>query len=57
LVKTVERPGPTDDPATLGRIGVYETVGILVHGRTGVAFKGYDGALMEFLHRALTNFV
>ena len=41
--------GPTDDPHMLGRIGVYEVVGIIGQGGMGVVFKAFDAALDRFV--------
>lgn len=41
--------GPTDDPHKLGRIGIYEVVGIIGRGGMGVVFKAFDAALNRFV--------
>jgi len=41
--------GPTDDPRMLGRIGIYEVVGILGAGGMGVVFKGCDPTLNRYV--------
>lgn len=37
--------GPTDDPASMGRIGNYEIQGIIGRGGMGIVFRGLDSAL------------
>ncbi len=41
--------GPTDDPHKLGRIGVYEVIGVIGRGGMGVVFKAFDAALNRFV--------
>ena len=41
--------GPTDDPHMLGRIGIYEVVGVVGQGGMGVVFKAFDAALDRFV--------
>src|SRR5215471_12469406 len=36
---------PTDEPASLGRIGQYEVSGIVGRGGAGIVLKGFDRAL------------
>ncbi|QEF96995.1 Serine/threonine-protein kinase PrkC [Stieleria maiorica] len=40
---------PTDDPSKIGRLGVYEVVGIVGAGATAVVLKAFDGALNRFV--------
>lgn len=40
---------PSDDPAMLGRVGVYEVVGIVGQGGMGVVFKAFEPALNRFV--------
>ena len=40
---------PSDDPAMLGRIGVYEVAGIIGQGGMGVVFKAFEPALNRFV--------
>jgi len=37
--------GPTDDPASMGRIGNYEVQGIIGRGGMGIVFRAIDSAL------------
>jgi WD40 repeat protein/serine/threonine protein kinase len=40
---------PTDDPHMLGRLGVYEIVGVVGRGGMGVVLKGFDRALNRYV--------
>ncbi|WP_182867065.1 serine/threonine-protein kinase [Rhodopirellula sp. JC639] len=40
---------PTDAPSKIGRLGVYEVVGIVGAGATAVVLKAFDGALNRFV--------
>lgn len=41
--------GSTDDPRMLGRIGIYEIVGVLGRGGMGVVFKAYEPSLNRYV--------
>src|SRR5690606_31136663 len=45
----LELLAPTDDPDSLGRIGLYEVVGLLGQGGMGTVFKAYDRSLNRFV--------
>ena len=40
---------PSEDPAMLGRVGVYEVVGIIGQGGMGVVFKAFETSLNRFV--------
>jgi serine/threonine-protein kinase len=40
---------PSDDPAMLGRIGVYEVAGIVGRGGTGVVLKAFERSLNRYV--------
>ncbi|MCS7468067.1 protein kinase [Stieleria sp. ICT_E10.1] len=40
---------PTDDPSKIGRLGVYEVIGIVGAGATAVVLKAFDAALNRFV--------
>ncbi len=40
---------PSDDPAMLGRIGVYEVVGLIGRGGTGIVLKAFERSLNRYV--------
>jgi len=40
---------PTDDPAMLGRVGVYEIAGVIGRGGAGIVLKAFERALNRFV--------
>lgn len=40
---------PSDDPAMLGRIGVYEVAGIIGRGGTGIVLKAFERSLNRYV--------
>jgi len=42
---SLEFLGPTDDPESLGRIGIYEVTGVIGRGGSGIVFKAFDPTL------------
>ena len=40
---------PTDDPRMMGRVGLYEVLGVIGSGGNGVVLKGFDPALNRYL--------
>ena len=41
--------GPTDDPKMLGRLGLYEVLGVIGCGGTGMVLKALDGRLNRYV--------
>jgi len=46
---TLDFLAPSDDPAMLGRIGVYEVAGLIGRGGTGVVLKAFERSLNRYV--------
>lgn len=46
---TLDFLAPSDDPAMLGRVGVYEVAGVIGRGGTGVVLKAFERSLNRYV--------